>query len=707
MNVDFLLDGETAAMGMRLYPASMKDRLVARRTTLGGSIDAELCGFDLGSAPAYFIEPLVQLSLVGDVQAGGFSAGHTMRNASSTGSLKFRRQDTREENGTQYVCTTLGNDDGLEAVHCLSWRKSEDGLRAWTEVTHAGAEPVTLQMVTSFNLGEITPFAADDAPERLWIHRFRSAWSVEGRHEVRRVEELELERSWNGCSLRCERFGQVGSMPVRKWFPFVAVEDRTAGVFWGAQLAWSGSWQMEMARIQDTLCLSGGLADREFGHWMKQLQPGETFTTPMAFLSCAIGDIDDLCFRLTGMQHAAADLHPGSEHDLPAIFNEWCTSWGDPTHDKLVAIADKLQGTATRYLVIDAGWFVPPGGSWGADGGDWVPSKDRFPHGLKATCDAIRERGLVPGLWFELEVIGRGPDAEQRRELHLTRDGELLKTGIRGFWDMRKEAAHAYLEERVIDLMDACGIGYIKVDYNDSIGIGVDGAESLGEGLRQCIEGTHRFFRRMRERLPDLVIESCSSGGHRLEPAMISLTAMSSFSDCHEGWDIPIIAANVQRLLLPRQSQIWAVLHPGEPEHRTVYSLAATFLGRMCVSGEICDVSEAQMEWIRRAQNLYEASVPVIKTGLSRRYGPTVISNRYPKGWQAVVREGTDRRLTLVVAHRFEDEMDDIVCPLPEGTWRIANRLMEGATTAALGDSSLRISGLAAFSGAVFLLTSG
>ena len=60
-------------------------------------------------------------------------------------------------------------------------------------------------------------------------------------------------------------------MPVRKWFPFVAVEDTEAGVVWGAQLAWSGSWQMEIFRQHDDLAISGGLADREFGHWMKTI----------------------------------------------------------------------------------------------------------------------------------------------------------------------------------------------------------------------------------------------------------------------------------------------------------------------------------------------------------------------------------------------------------------------------------------------------
>ena len=156
---------------------------------------------------------------------------------------------------------------------------------------------------------------------------------------------------------------------------------------------------------------------------------------------------------------------------------------------------------------------------------------------------------------------------------------------------------------------------------------------------------------------------------------MIGLAAMSSFSDAHESWNIPIVGANVQRLLLPRQSQIWATLHATDTVRRTVYTLTSTFLGRMCISGEIWELTDEQMEWSRRAQDLYAACAETIKYGLSRRYGPTVLSYRYPKGWQAVVREGTTEEKTLVVVHRFEDEVKDIRCPLPRGAWRIAGSL--------------------------------
>ncbi len=83
-------------------------------------------------------------------------------------------------------------------------------------------------------------------------------------------------------------------MPVRGWFPFVAVEDTEAGVLWGAQLAWAGSWQMEIFRQDDAVCISAGLADREFGHWTATIAPGQSISTPSATLACVHGDLGDL-----------------------------------------------------------------------------------------------------------------------------------------------------------------------------------------------------------------------------------------------------------------------------------------------------------------------------------------------------------------------------------------------------------------------------
>jgi len=89
---------------------------------------------------------------------------------------------------------------------------------------------------------------------------------------------------------------------------------------------------------------------------------------------------------------------------------------------------------------------------------------------------------------------------------------------------------------------------------------------------------------------------------------MMQRTAMSSFSDAHESWNIPIIARQLHHLMPPRQSQIWAVLHPDDTPERFMYSLTATLYGRMCLSGPVHDLSDAQMETVKEAVAFYQAA---------------------------------------------------------------------------------------------------
>jgi alpha-galactosidase len=658
--------------------------------------DAVLLPEDTDYATVY-ADSLAQVKVLGDAYCGGFGQGHTMRQSDS---VRRFSMDSQERAGDSVV-TVLRSVEGHAIEHRLTHLPGPDVFRIDVVFRNGADAPVTLEMLGSFSLAGITPFDKVDGSGRLVAHRFRSVWSAEGRHEARTLEDLHLERSWSSAGMFSERFGQVGTMPVRRWFPFAAIEDTRAGVLWGAQLAWAGSWQMEIVRQHFQVSLSGGLADREFGHWMKTLAPGESLAAPSATVACVHGTFDELCDRLTRSQESAIGLQPSVEQDLPVVFNEWCTTWGDPRHDKVLRIADRLEGTGVRYLVIDAGWYKSDGTEWGLSHGDWIPNRGLFPEGLEGVAEAIRRRGLVPGLWFEMETCGRDSMAFSLVDHLLRRDGIPVTVGARRFWDMNDPWVIDYLSDRVIDVMERCGFGYLKVDYNETLGIGCDHPDSFGEGLRRQVLGTYRFFEKIRARLPDLVIENCASGGHRLEPSMLALTAMSSFSDAHEAVEIPVIAAGLHRLILPRQSQIWAVLRAGHTNQRLAYSLAATFLGRMCLSGEIGELSAAQWEIATRAMALYGKAATIIKHGTSRHFGESGTSWRHPTGWQAVRRSARDGNRILVVLHTFAGAASEVEIPLPPGTWSIESAFPESPAECG---GALRVRELADFEGKVFLL---
>ena len=670
MVIRYLQNERTKRVGMQLVPKSMVNEIVEHRERVGP-----------GGGFASEGDSLIHVALAGTPAAAGFAQGRTMRFSPPTQSLQYANQAVGSGSGRTTIATRFKSVLGFTCEHLLSWQDGDESVEVQTRLTNMGQLPLSLEMLTSFSLGYITPFAADDAAERLMLHRFRTSWSQEGRLDSGSIEQLHLEPSWAGHGISSERFGQVGTLPCRGFFPTAAVEDKKFGVIWAAQLYWAGSWQMEASRKNDFLCLSGGLADREFGHWVKTLAPNQTITTPSARLTCARASLEETCQRLTAAQQRAVDLQPASEQDLPIIFNEYCTTWGDPSHEKLLPIADRLRDTIVKYFVIDAGWYKADDGSWSTGQGDWNASAKLFPQGLKSAADDIRARGLTPGIWFEWEVAGAASAAFKLADRMLKRDGVPITCGDRRFWNLNDPGAVSYISEKVIELLVQCGFGYLKIDYNDTIGIGCDGAESLGEGLRQQVEAYHRMLDIIRRRLPYLVMENCASGGHRLEPSVMAKHAMGSFSDAHECIEIPVIAANLHNLILPRQSQIWAVLRQKDDAHRLIYSLAATFLGRMCLSGEIAEMPDESWATVNRAMMLYQDVVPIIRQGISRRVSPVSASLRHPKGYQAVVRTGSSQAEALVVVHTFAESPRQVEIPLPAGGWKVAGELLAPEVT--------------------------
>ena len=614
------------------------------------------------------VDSLIQLKLTGDIYDEAYAQGISMRNGETVRRLYYHGQEVQWEGDCLVVTTIMKDRRGYLAKHILSWKKDMPYVRIHCSFQNNSEESVTLEMFESFSLSEISPYLSGDGYEQLELYRIRSVWSQEGRLDIVPLEDLQLEPAWAPHAVRCEKFGQVGSMPVNKYFPFVAVKDKQNDIFWGAQIAHPASWQIELYRKDDGLSLSGGLADRDFGHWNKNIKQGEIFTTPTAIISVAkTASIDIFSARLTIAGEEGLQTAPVIEDNLPIVFNEYCTTWGCPSHKNILDILKAIDGKGFTYFVIDCGWFKETGVPWDISMGDYNVSEDLFPEGLHKTVDAIKEKGMIPGIWFEIENVGSAAKAYHLEEHLLKKDGKVLTSYFRRFWDMRDPWVQDYLTKKVIGTLQKYGFGYMKIDYNETIGIGCDGAESLGEGLRQNMDAAVEFIEKVKREVPGIVLENCASGGHRLEPRLMGLSSMASFSDAHECVEIPIIAANLHRVTLPRQNQIWAVIRKEDSLQRIAYSVTSTFLGRMCISGDVTELDPLQWQVITAGMEFYRSIASIIKTGQSFQYGSRIKSIRHPQGWQALLRVGKDQQ-AIAVIHTFGGELPDrIEFDLPEG----------------------------------------
>lgn len=592
------------------------------------------------------LDSLIQVAFTGDESLVDYTRGVTMLNRESV-----LVHIVKQEADGRGVVTYLSDGAGNDYIHTLLYDGATGVFTAFVRYENHTGRARTLEFLASASLGGIFALSNGGASTcGLKLHRMTSAWSRECRLQSLPFSAIGMEHSWARYGVKVERWGQLGSMPNRGYYPFAAVEDEDAGVVWGFTLEAPYSWQLQLYEEKESATLSGGLADYEYGHWRKTVPDGGSFQTHRAYLTLQ-KSLDAVCNAFVREADARLCV-PSSEEDMPVMFNEYCTTWGNPSPENIKNILGAICDFPIRYFIIDCGWYKPLEKHWCNAIGDWTENKELFPNGISAVVKEINAAGMKAGIWFEYENTGRDSDVFYRENMHLTRDGRVITAKNRRFLDLRKGEVQSYLREKVIKQLKENGFEYIKIDYNDAYGIGCDGAESVGEGGRLVAEESISFLDTLAHEVDGLIIENCASGGSRIEPLRMSKVSMCSFSDAHECAEIPLVAANLSRVIPARQMQIWAVLRENDTDERTVYSLCAAMIGRICLSGDVLRLTPEKKALIREGLDFYAAVKDIVRYGDVVKIENTVEYYREPVGYQIFQKEYAGRRLTIV--HRLK-----------------------------------------------------
>lgn len=232
-----------------------------------------------------------------------------------------------------------------------------------------------------------------------------------------------------------------------------------------------------------------------------------------------------------------------------------------------------------------------------------------------------------------------------------------MDRGGRLFLDFRKAEVNEYLTSKVIDTLNNNKLNYIKIDYNENIGYGVDGAESECEGLRQHVEKVIEFFKRIRDEVPGIVMEVCSSGGMRHEPLFSTLGSMVSFSDAHENSASAVIAMELHRVMQPRTMQIWASILPKHDLDEVYFTMVKAMLGRICLAGKITEIDGEKYAAVKQGTEFYANLKDVIKDGETVLIDTDEVKSLLnPRGAIRLVRRSKDGKKLLCYAMCFGGE---------------------------------------------------
>jgi alpha-galactosidase len=330
----------------------------------------------------------------------------------------------------------------------------------------------------------------------------------------------------DGIHLRENRKGRTGADSAYLLHAGTTGFGFAAGRIWAVHTAWSGNHTHYAEQVHTGERLLGGgelLLPGEI-----RLAGGEGYETP--WLYGAYGDgLDEVARRF---HRHLRSRRPQVSTGRPVTLNVWEAVYFDHDTDRLIDLAERAAAAGVERYVLDDGWF----GSRRDDTsglGDWVVSSDVWPRGLHPLVDRVRLLGMEFGLWFEPEMVN--PDSDVAREhpewIMAARRGWPIESRTQQVLNLGIPAAYEHVKQQILAVLGEYAISYVKWDHNRDL---IEAGNQTDHGRPGVHAQTLAFYRlldEIRAAHPGLEIESCSSGGARVDLGVLERTDRVWVSD--------------------------------------------------------------------------------------------------------------------------------------------------------------------------------
>jgi alpha-galactosidase len=500
------------------------------------------------------------------------------------------------------------DDSGPDAVVRLAGRDAEAGwdvelaleltreglLRLRTSVTNSGVEPLLLAAVRS-----ALPVPAR-ATELLDL---TGRWCR---------ERTPLRRAWvSGTHLREGRHGRTGHDATLLLAAGPPGFGFGHGEVWATHVAWSGDHQSYAERTAEGECLLGGgelLAPGEV-----ELAPGERYDAPWLLGTWSGSGLD----RASARWHDWLRRHsPRTRRTRPVLVNTWEAVYMDHRLDTLTELAEAAADVGVERFVLDDGWFR--GRRTDLAGlGDWEADPDVWPDGLHPLVDEVHRLGMDFGLWVEPEMVNEDSDLARAHPEWVLRGRGAMPPEWRHqqVLDLQHPDAYAHVRCQLLALLAEYDIAFLKWDHNRDL---VD----VAHGGRPAVHGqTLAFYRlldELREAHPELEIESCASGGGRVDLEVLTRTDRVWPSDTIDA----VERQRIQRwtsLLVPPEllgSHLGApVAHTTGRHHQTRFRGATALLGHLGIEWDVRSLGPDDKAEVAAWVALHKEVRPLISEG--------------------------------------------------------------------------------------------
>ena len=371
-----------------------------------------------------------------------------------------------------------------------------------------------------------------------------------------------------------------------------------SGEVWGSHLAWSGDQRLWAESASTGHALLGGGELLDPGE--VRLAPGDSFASPWLVSAYSDAGLDGLA---RGFHRFIRSRRPLSTRKV--MLNTWEAVYFDQGAERLIELADAAASVGVERFVLDDGWMTGRTDDRRALG-DWIVDPVKWPQGLHPLVDHVTALGMDFGLWVEPEMVSL--DSAVAREhpewvLGAYDDGALpLPWRWQQVLDLANPEAFAHVYAQLAALLREYPIGYLKWDQNRDL---------LGGSAHRHTTATYALMDALRAEFPGLEIESCSSGGGRIDAGVLARTQRVWPSDTNDAHDRQSIMRWTS-LLVPLE---YLGAHVGSaPAHTTgrsqslSFRLATALFGHAGIEWDLAAATEAELQsltiWAQRYREL-------------------------------------------------------------------------------------------------------
>ena len=365
-----------------------------------------------------------------------------------------------------------------------------------------------------------------------------------------------------------------------------------SGEVWGAHFAWSGDQRLWAESDATGHTLLGGGELFEPGE--VRLASGESFSSPWLVSAYSDAGLDGLA---RGFHRFIRSRRRLSTRKV--MLNTWEAVYFDQGAERLIELADAAAEVGVERFVLDDGWMIGRTDDRRALG-DWVVDPVKWPLGLHPLVDHVTGLGMDFGLWVEPEMVSL--DSAVAREhpewvLGAADDGALpLPWRFQQVLDLANPEAFAHVFAQLSALLREYPIAYLKWDQNRDL---------LGGSAHRHTVATYALMDALREEFPGLEIESCSSGGGRVDLGVIERTDRVWPSDTNDSLERQSIYRWTAGLVPPE----FLGAHLGAPTahttgrtHELSFRLATALFGHAGIEWDVstlgADDRAAVAEWV-------------------------------------------------------------------------------------------------------------